>query len=165
MRLICAFDVRGPLVPWSVPDIGVRRVGNKSWRFTKKNAPLEAWQAVVREAAVRAMAGVGPVTEPVFVRLVFTKRAPEGKRPGQLWYAKVVRNKSGKYVTVGKERKGLGDTLNYFKGTEDALQSVIYGNDSLTCLISSARLYGRFDGVSVSVYEIEPGDFPGEEGA
>jgi Holliday junction resolvase RusA-like endonuclease len=172
MRKVVAFEVWGyEACPWSVPFIG-RHGGSFQ---TKKSRPhagilnLPDWQKVVRDAAVAAFAKIGGqlVLAPTKTHIEFFKTTPPGHRHGELWTIGVEWNpdkKNGKgrptggWVKVGKSQP---DILNLFKGTEDAIENVIYGNDVQTSIISSSRWYGPMPGVRVTVYAIDPGDYPG----
>ncbi len=162
MRPLVKIDILGiECVPWSVPDIGNRRFANgtKGHRFAKQNPRMVKWQEYVTVEAKKAMTRLPLTLGPVLLSLTFFKRTPVGKKHGQLWEIPVEWNEEKeKYVKKGRSSP---DLINLFKGTEDALEGVVYGNDGQSCIVSSERLYGPLDGVQVQVYEIEPGDYPG----
>lgn len=169
MRKIVQFEVWGyDPCPWSVPFIG--RFGGSFQ--AKKSRPhagklnLHDWQAVVRDSAKTAMSQSGSslVLGPVKTHIEFFQQTPPGRRHGEVWDVRVVWNPeankgNGAFVKVGA--KSQPDILNLFKGTEDAIENVTYGNDVQTAIISSARWYGPMPGVRVTVYAIDPGDYPG----
>ena len=159
MRLVTAFDALGmPCVPWSVPDVGVnRQPGRKPTRFAKKDKRLETWQQYVERCARKAMERTSLCLGPIMVRLIFYRKTPPGCRHGDLWTIPVEWNEEkGEYIKQGRT---AADCTNLTKGTEDALESVVFGNDGQTCILSVMRLYGPLDGARVEVFEIEPGDF------
>lgn len=173
MRKIVQFCVWGyEACPWSVPFIG-RNGGSFQ---TKKSRPvagilnLPDWQTAVRNAAKEAMeaAGSSLVVGPVKTHIEFFTVTPPGRRHGELWTVGVKWNPDAKrkgskvkgaWVKMGRSQP---DILNLFKGTEDAIENISYGNDVQTSIISSSRWYGPRAGVRVTVYAIEPGDYPGE---
>jgi Holliday junction resolvase RusA-like endonuclease len=168
MRKLVKFEVWGyEACPWSVPFIG-RHGGSFQ---TKKSRPyagvlnLPDWQAVVRTAAEKAMgeANEEMVTGPTKTHIEFFRKTPPGHRHGEIWTVGVEWNPDaakgkGAWVKVGNVQP---DILNLFKGTEDAIENVTYANDVQTAIISSSRWYGPMSGVRVTVYLIEPGDYPG----
>lgn len=168
MRKLVTFAVWGyDACPWSVPYIG--RNGGSFQK--KKSRPAEGilnlpdWQKVVKAAAVKAMteANAEIILGPTKTHIEFFKQTPPGHRDGEIWTIGVEWNPEaakgkGAWVKVGKSQP---DILNLFKGTEDAIENVTYGNDVQTAIISSSRWYGPRPGVRVTVYAIEPGDYPG----
>jgi Holliday junction resolvase RusA-like endonuclease len=163
MRLLARFTVNGRPSPWSVPAIGTgRSKAGKRFRFLTSSKALRRWQGQCKGAAKAALAGRATITGPVMLRLEFTREAPEGVRPGTPWFPDVVWNDDKKrFVKVGKGAQ-IPDLTNLFKGTEDAIQGTIFGDDGQSCVSFASRLYGKTDGVRVSIYAIEPQDYPGE---
>jgi Holliday junction resolvase RusA-like endonuclease len=164
MRLVARVEALGvACVPWSVPEIGNGRTKTgRKFRFTTRNKALDEWQSFVRAEAGKAMKGricLGPV----MLRIDFFRRTPPGARHGQLWQVPVTWNDDKQKFT--KDGKAAPDLVNLFKGTEDAMENVIYGNDVQTCILFSRRLYGPLDGIVAEVFEIQPGDYPGHEAA
>jgi Holliday junction resolvase RusA-like endonuclease len=168
MKKLVTFAVLGyEACPWSVPFIG-RNGGSfqkKKSRFAAGILNLPDWQAVVKAEAEKAMAAAGAPIQlgPTKTHIDFYTVTPPGRRHGEIWTVGVRWNPTaakGKGAWV-KEGKSQPDILNLFKGTEDAIESVTYGNDVQTSIISSARWYAPVPGVKVTVYVIEPGDYPG----
>jgi Holliday junction resolvase RusA-like endonuclease len=172
MKLLVSFKAIGvPPVPWSVPNIGVANRGGKRVRFARRGkkscvalgkANLEDWQRLVATNAKEAMdaAGLSIQTGPLCVSMKFLRQTPEGRRDGELWTVPVKWDEAKeKFVKQGRSEP---DVTNLFKGTEDALHGVVFGDDCQDRMISARTCYGRFDGVEVRVYAIEPGDFPGD---
>lgn len=81
-------------------------------KLRRKSPRLVAWQRSVRLWAGSEMAGRLPHDGPVRLHVVF--HLLRGKRPG--------------------------DTSNYFKGTEDALQGVVFLNDTQVVETSALRI-------------------------
>jgi len=172
MKKLVTFQAFGlAVVPWSVPEIGVNRRGAKPVRFTKRSkksklflgkASLEDWQKFVAEAAREAMATIPIPIGPIRLHIEFHARTPKGKRHGQLWEVPLKWNdEAGKFVKTQPRSKPEPDLANMFKGTEDAIQGTILTDDVQTRVISAITVFGPVDGVIVSVYAIEPEDFPG----
>lgn len=175
MKKLVAFAVWGyQPCPWSVPFIG-RHGGSYHAKKSRPHAGvlnLPDWQGAVANAAKEAMAGAGVelTTAPTKTHIEFFQATPPGRRHGEIWNIAVEWNpdkkdrrgskgkKVGGWVKVGKSQP---DILNLFKGTEDAIENVTYGNDVQNSIISSSRFYGPSPGVRVTIYEIEPDDFPG----
>ena len=173
MKKLVAFECLGlAVVPWSVPEIGVsRREGCKPHRFTRRSkksrlafgkASLDDWQRYVAGAAREAMAAVPIPAGPVRVHMEFLARTPAGRRHGELWDVPLrFREDKGAFTKTQPRGKPEADLVNMFKGTEDAIQGVVFEDDVQSRMISAIALFGPADGVRVSVYAIEPGDFPG----
>lgn len=173
MRKLLAFKAMGlAVVPWSVPDIGVataaggRRVrfarrGKKS-RLAEGKASLEDWQRFVADAGREALGDSGVYAGPIKLHIDFYARTPKGRRHGELW-AVDVRWDESKGAWSKRTVKGGNDPdlTNMFKGTEDAIAGVLFANDVQCRITSAAAWFGPADGVTVTIYAIEPGDFPG----
>jgi Holliday junction resolvase RusA-like endonuclease len=170
------------VTPWSVPNIGVNRKGAKPVRFTTRgkksnldrgSASLEHWQAFVKGAAREAwnfpqfhpLASTEnprpPFVGPVHLEIEFYARTPAGKRHGELWEVPLKLNKKGDWGKTQPRKKSEPDLINMFKATEDAICEVVLANDVQTRMVSAVTLYGRAPGVRVTVYAIDPEDFPG----
>jgi Holliday junction resolvase RusA-like endonuclease len=179
MKKLVEFSALGVIpTPWSVPDIGnVTAADGRRVRFAKRAkksdltkgiANLEDWQKHVRNCASSVY---GKETEPhrgpVRVVMRFTAKTPEGSKAGQLWDVDLKWNPKankgdGDWTKTGK-RGYMADLVNLFKGTEDAMEGTVYHNDVKTRLLTAGCFYGKFDGVQVTVYAIEPEDFPGDD--
>ncbi len=163
MRLVARFTIAGRPSPWSVPAIGnaYTKTGHR-YRFLTSSKALRRWQGACSRAARAALAGRATFTGPMMLKLEFTVEAPEGVKPGTPWYPDVAWDAEKKrFVKVGKGAQ-VPDLTNLFKGTEDAIQGSIFGDDGQACVTFASRFYGRADGVHVTVYAIEPDDYPGE---
>lgn len=173
MKKLVTFSAVGlDVVPWSVPEIGVnRRNPAKPVRFTKRakksklhqgSASLSDWQKHVKSCAIDAMAAISIPVGPVRVHIEFFARTPKGKKHGQLWEVPLRWNdEAGEYVKTQPRSKTEPDLVNLFKGTEDAIQGACVENDVQTRMMSCAAFYGPIPGCIVTVYQIEPNDFPG----
>jgi Holliday junction resolvase RusA-like endonuclease len=184
MRKLVVIEAFGiDVTPWSVPTIGVNRrtKSGKPTRFVKRDkksnldrgsASLEHWQAFVKGAAKEAWAFPKfhplaaeprpPFVGPVHLEIEFYARTPTGKKHGQLWEVPLKLNaKTGEYGKTRPRGKSEADLINMFKGTEDAICEVVLANDVQTRMVTAVTLYGRAPGVRVTVYAIDPEDFPG----
>lgn len=171
MRKLVTIEAFGiDVTPWSVPNIGVNRKGAKPVRFTTRgkksnldrgSASLEHWQAFVKGAAKDAWTQP-PIVGPVHLEIEFYARTPTGKKHGQLWEVPLKLNvKTGEYGKTRPRGKSEADLINMFKGTEDAICEVVLANDVQTRMVTAVTLHGRAPGVRVTVYAIDPEDFPG----
>jgi Holliday junction resolvase RusA-like endonuclease len=137
--VVARFTVPGRAVPWKAPFVGARGAF--------KEASLVAWQGEVRLRARLAMGGRPPHTGPFALGLVFTRKAPRGRRPGDRWAARP-------------------DTVNLVKAFEDSLQGVVILDDARQCSLHVERFYGLTDEVLVEVVALAPsGPPPGPPGA
>jgi Holliday junction resolvase RusA-like endonuclease len=139
MRLVTQFEVVGRCKPWTV--------GRVSYR---KDPDLQAWQDHVAKAARVAMGSAPPVLGPVSVHITFYRQAGYGSKSGDLWAGSVVVS-GGKLVKRGLPQP---DLANLFKGMEDALQGIVYGNDTQVCEHHAYKYYGMRDYVCVKVCEV-----------
>lgn len=169
MKKLTTFQALGlAVVPWSVPEICKTKAGGRFTKRRKKSnlvlgkASLEDWQLHVANAARLAMASVPRPLGPLKLQIEFFAKTPKGKRHGQLWDVPLRWNEdSQEYTKTQPRSKPEADLCNMLKGTEDALQGVVMENDVQTRGFSVHAFYGPVDGVTVTVYEIEPHDFPG----
>lgn len=163
MKLLCDIDILGVKpIPWSAPDVGVMGRGTgKTWRVATKKKALVSWQEYVALAiAGRACKPDVPELGPILIDLTFYRKAPRPELVGAYWPGPVAwSEKAGKFTKRGPS---TADTTNLFKGTEDALQNVLYGDDVQAVETRSRRLYGTRDGVRVRVYAVDV-DGPGDD--
>lgn len=158
MREVLKFSVDGDAVAWCTPEFGtgLTKTGRR-YRFAEPNPRLKAWQELVALKAKLAMAEARlktPFLGPTALRLEFTREAPEGISPGTPWVPDIEwSQKLQRYVKTGADHN-IPDLTNLFKGTEDALQDVIFGNDGQSCFTWASRLYGTKSGVTVTLYEL-----------
>lgn len=173
MKKIVQFEALGiEPVPWSVPEIGVANRGGKRVRFTTRSkksklalgkASLEDWQKHVANSAREAMATIPIQTGPLKIHFEFRVHPPDGKASGQIWDVPIRWNDDkGVFTKTQPRGKPEADVVNLMKGTEDALEGIVFENDVQTRIVSASMLYGPVDGVRVFVYQIGPEDFPGE---
>jgi Holliday junction resolvase RusA-like endonuclease len=95
----------------------VLSVGGKSFaqNYTPKNDPVNSFKASCRIAAVEAFGERGPIGEPIIMHLVFVMPRPKSlpkRLAGRLPHAK------------------KPDRDNLAKGVHDALEGILYHNDS-----------------------------------
>ena len=155
MKLVTQFEVFGRCVPWSIPDIAITKRGKP--RFVLKDPALKAWQGHVAGEAKAAMSEAPAVLGPVMLDIEFYRETPPGKTHGDWWDVRVEKAEGQRHIKRGLPQP---DLVNLFKGTEDALEGIVFGNDAQTCSIRTARLYGPKAGVRVTAYVLEPGDRP-----
>lgn len=174
MKKIVQFEALGiEPVPWSVPEIGVVNRGGKRIRFTTRSkktnlasgkASLEDWQKHVAAAAATAMEKIPKPVGMLKLHFEFRVRPPEGKSAGELWNVPLRWNEEkSQYIKTQPRGKPEADLVNLVKGTEDALEGVVFENDVQTRIVSAIALYGRINGVRVYVYQIDPDDYMGDE--
>jgi Holliday junction resolvase RusA-like endonuclease len=147
MRKICEFEVSGRPVPWGVPR--AKKLPGGEWKYPKDER-LRAWQRIVADAAIQAMGDRSPFLGPVMIRFVFFGEPPAGHRDGEWWDAEVRAGGTG-YRPVGRQ---IADLTNLQKGTEDALATIVFGNDVQVVRHESERRYGP-EGVAVEVWSID----------
>jgi Holliday junction resolvase RusA-like endonuclease len=162
MRLYCSFAALGFVpTPWQPPHhgSGVSK-GGKRFHFKRPaNPDTERWQNFVRRSAIEHVANV-PILQSGAVRLelIFYLPTPVGGRHGELFTAPVRWNdEKGKYTKVGQP----ADLTNLIKGTEDALEGVVFANDCQVRSVSAVTLCGPEPGVRVTVSVMEPSDYQG----
>ncbi len=169
MKRLVEFQALGlAVVPWSVPEICVTSRGRRFSKRRKKSnlvlgkASLDDWQKHVAGAAREAMATIPRTCGPIKLQIEFYCRTPAGKRHGQLWDAPLRWNEElGEFTKAQPRGKAEADIVNMIKGTEDALQGVVFENDVQTRAMSVIALHGPCDGIRVTVYSFEASDFPG----
>ncbi len=156
MREVCRFTVTGDPAAWCTPEFGtgMTKTGRR-YRFAECNPRLKSWQELVAMIARQAMATAqrqSPILGPTGLRLDFTKKAPEGVDVGTPWVPEVTwSTKLHRWVKVGPAHN-VPDLTNLFKGTEDALQEILFGNDAQACFTWASRLYAAESGVTVTLY-------------
>lgn len=174
MKKVVQFEALGiDPVPWSVPEIGVVNRGGKRVRFTTRSkktnlasgkASLEDWQKHVAAAGREAMAKIPKPVGPLKLNFRFMARPPEGKKSGELWNVPIRWNEDkGLFTKTQPRGKPEPDLVNLIKGTEDALQGIVFEDDIQTRSVSGCCFYGHVSGVQVTVYEFDPDDFKGGE--
>lgn len=163
MKLLAKFDVFGlGVVPWTPPQVFMKTTKDgRRFKSAAKDKRLEAWQDYVRLHAKESMTGKQVWTGPTFMRLEFFKKAPKGVRHNSLWFNGV--KWDGVKAKFTKAGTPVPDLDNLFKGTQDALEGELFGNDVQTCILNASRRYGPKDGVRVTVWTIEEGDEAGDE--
>src|SRR5262249_21746977 len=149
MRKLVVFDAMGiEPVPWSVPEIGVVNRGGRRIRFTTRSkksnlaagkASLEDWQKHVAAAAPEAMEKAPRPTCHIKIHFAFTIRPPKGRLPGQVCEAPLRwHEEKGVFTKTQPRGKPEADLVNLIKGTEDALEGVVFENDVQTRIVSGS---------------------------
>lgn len=156
-------------VPWSVPRFGRTKKGQTFWSRAKKTnrtsgeLSLADWKEHVKRCAAEAMTDKEIQSGPLQVHFAFYGVTPPGHRHGELWDVGLVfKKKEKRWSKKNRNGKPEADMTNLVKGTEDALEGVVYANDCKNRLISCAPLYGPRPGVKIYISVIEPDDFPGD---
>jgi Holliday junction resolvase RusA-like endonuclease len=158
MREVLKFVVEGDPTAWCTPTFGTRltKTGRK-YRFAEKNPRLQTWQELVNLRARQAMSELkkkAPLLGPTGLRLDFTRQAPSEEAIGKPWVPEIGWSQNlQRWVKVGAGHN-VPDLTNLFKGTEDALQEVCFGNDGQACFTWASRLYAATSGVTVTLYEL-----------
>lgn len=165
MKKVVQFEAMGiEPVPWSVPEIGVTNRGGKRVRFTTRSkksnlaggkASLEDWQRYIAASAKQAMEKTPRLTGTIKLHFEFYVRPPAGKEESGTWEAPLRWNEDkGQYTKTQPRGKPEADLTNLIKGTEDALEGIVFENDVQTRAISAGMFYGPTDGVKITVYRI-----------
>jgi Holliday junction resolvase RusA-like endonuclease len=172
---VVSFEVFGwEPVPWTVPNICKTQRGQRFTHRPKKTDPsrsklsLEDWQQIVSKAAKAAMNEKGIsnlLTSQVRIDYKFFCETPEGCRSGQLWNVRIKphKTKPGEWSKISRNGKTDPDITNLVKAVEDAIQDSVIADDCTVRCGSQVALYGSLPGVSVSVWEIEDSDYPGDK--
>lgn len=169
MRKVVVIPVMGyEASPWTVPV--VTRWGGcvrkKKTNLAKGILNLADWQDKVAKAARFAMEGIPLLIGPVRLHFEFFAKTPKGRRDGELWgvtvrWSEKANKGAGGWVKDAPRGHQEPDLLNLAKGTEDALQGIVFANDVQARIRSESAMYGPDPGARITVYAIERGDFPG----
>ena len=136
--------VPGAIVPWK--RARRRRFPNGAvTTFTDRN--VEAYHAVVRMAAERAMAGRSPLDGPLELSMLAVFEVPAS------WSGKRRREAlSGALAKVTKP-----DLENSIKGAQDAMQSIVYRDDrQIVSYGSCSKIYGERPRLEIVLTPLEP---------
>lgn len=148
-------------VPWSAPQVFMksRKGGGSKYKSALRNPDLTDWQAYVRLHAEAAMLAheVALTTGPVLANLTFRRATDDPDLHGRCWFHGVEwrqgkDDKPGEYVKMGET---VPDADNLAKGTLDALQGVVFGNDVQVCILTVARLYGAADACEIMIHTLD----------
>lgn len=106
--------------PWAIGPVGYARHGGKMSAYVGRNQQLAAYQEAVREA-VRDQWGALPMLQgDISLDLFFWRNRAEYTTPN-----------------ARQHRKHDADATNLQKGTEDALQGILFDNDKDNRAVSS----------------------------
>jgi Holliday junction resolvase RusA-like endonuclease len=163
MRRIASFNISGfQPAPWAVPEICVTRTGQ---RFTRRRGKsnleegrvnLKDWQRLVSAGAREAMAGRPPCLGPVVIKVTFYIRATEGYTVGRPCFIALRYNEASReYTKPSLKGSTLPDNTNLFKGTEDAMQGIVYQDDFQVVEEISRREWGEHGGATIEVWLTE----------
>lgn len=153
------FTVDGDPVPWSVPDVAVGVAkGGRRYRRVKKDPRLEEWQGVVAEAARDAWGPWENTKAAVALLLHFILFTDDTSVHGQYALPAQEWNESLQKDTIRGKR--IADLTNLTKGVEDAMQGVIYKDDTQIRQKTESCVWGPTAGVVVSVLVLEAHAFP-----
>jgi Holliday junction resolvase RusA-like endonuclease len=163
MRAIAVFDILGfQPAPWTVPAICVTRDGH---RFTKRRGKsnleegrvnLKDWQRLVSDGAREAMDGRAPCRGPVKIEVTFYIRATADHVVGRpCFLALRYDEKSKGYTKPNLKGSTLPDNTNLFKGTEDAMEGIVYQDDFQVVEEISRREWGEHGGARIAVWLTE----------
>ena len=137
--------VPGAIVPWKRAQ---RRRFANGQHVTFTDREVEAYHGVVRMAARDAMAGLPPIEDPIVLSLLAVFAVPaswSGKRQREclagLWH-----------------KTTRPDLENSIKGALDAMQSVVYRDDSqIVGYQNCAKIYGDRPRLEITVYPVPHG--------
>ena len=125
------FSVRGKPVPQPRPR--ATAIGGHARVYTPANSPIARWRSDIREAAVVAMEGLEPLIGRVQIRLTVMIPRPQSHLDirGDL-------KKGSPKDPIGRRS---GDVDNYAKGVLDAMNGVVYEDDSQVDALVITKLY------------------------
>jgi len=126
-------------VPWSVPVI--YRYGG-----CRPNPRLAAWQAAVAGAARLAWGPLEPTSDPVSLKLTFFLPRTNESDSGVVVPILKLNRLTGK---ITKRGLAQADLTNLAKGTEDALEGIVFVNDILVRHKEEIAYYGDADEIGV----------------
>lgn len=142
MTLVVTFSVDG--IPHGKGRPRFRRIGNFVSTYT--DAKTKTYEALVKEAAQKAMGSTEPLETPVafycHIRLPVPKSYPKKRVEACLNGSEWPTKKS--------------DIDNYCKSIMDALNGVVYLDDSQVVYLLSTKKYSTVAGVDVIVMEKLP---------
>jgi len=126
-KRVVVFSVPGAPAPWHV---------HTRWSKSASKSRLKTYQELIRIVASGAMAGRHPHDGPVTMEIEFfrpiPKSAPRGAAARQKW--------------VDKHTLMAPDLSNYNKGAEDALNGVVYVDDSCVVGLQTYKDYTEGEG-------------------
>lgn len=137
--------VPGAIVPWKRAQ---RRRFANGQHVTFTDRDVEAYHGVVRMAARDAMAGRAPIEDPIVLSILAVFAVPAS------WSGKRQRE-----CLAGLRHKTTRpDMENSIKGCLDAMQSVVYRDDSqIVAYQNCAKIYGDRPRLEITVYAVPHG--------
>lgn len=148
--------VLGRPVPWKASRVGRGRDGKV---HVKKDPTLVAWQTLVNLQARLACRGQGAFTGPVALYLGFHLEAEEGATPGDVVTRPILFDERlGRWHKGGKS---IADLTNLGKAVEDALQGVVYVDDTQVRVKYEQCLWARPGGAGCRVIAAALSQAPG----
>ena len=136
------------MISITIPGVPVAKGRPRAMRMGKKGirmytpAKTADYEAVCRTAAVRAMEGRAPLVGPLFVSFILHMPIP-----ASLSMKKQV-------ALVGKPHVKKPDSSNVLKAVEDALNGVVWHDDSQIAHLTAQKIYSLEPRVVVRVYEV-----------
>lgn len=113
----------------------------------------KSWRREIQDAAAEAMAGAPPLTGPLHVAMTFRVRRPKS-HSGSGRNSDTLKPSAPRFPTTRP------DVLKLARACEDAMSSIVYGDDAQIVVEPLCKLYDDDGpvGVDVVVSEIRPGD-------
>lgn len=139
-------EVEGKPVPWSAPDVGISPRNHR--RYARKNPALTNWQKDVSRAAKEVCGAREPWSRLVGLRLVFRLPCTDESLEGQIvcpdfrWA-----EARGRLSKTGM----LPDMTNLAKAVEDALNGIVYEDDTQVRFSSGICIWSKTPGVEIDV--------------
>jgi Holliday junction resolvase RusA-like endonuclease len=144
-----AIEFDGDPVPWSAPVRG-------KWGGSLPNKRLVAWQARVREEAVKAFGPYQPWTGPLSLQVLFkvSRNRPKGTEEESWAFPEVYWDEvQSMYRMRGKQ----ADLTNLIKAVEDGLESIVYVNDAqIVSHHACGSFWSKLPGVKIVVTRKQP---------
>jgi Holliday junction resolvase RusA-like endonuclease len=125
---VVRFVIPGKAVPKGRPRVAIR--GKFAHAYTPKET--RNWEAFVKMLAVEQMNGLPPFDEPVMLLIEIMIEPPRS-----LSQKKTSKALLGEILPVTKP-----DLTNVSKGIEDAMNGIVYRDDSLICDLRVTKRYG-----------------------
>lgn len=120
-------------VPWTSPELAIAKKDGKPYPVAYAAEPMKDYKRAIADAMRRRYPDIDPIEDEVGLRLFFYRRIEELKRHGSR-----------------SSRSNFADATNLQKSTEDALQGVLFVNDSQV-VNATSWVMAQHDGVEPCV--------------
>lgn len=146
-RRCCSFVVRGKPQPAGSKK-GFYNPKLKRVMIVDAAEKSRPWKALVSDAAQETMGPVSPLNGALAATFEFVETRPKGH-----FNTKNELSATGRRNPYPAKRP---DLLKLARGVEDALSTIVYVDDSQIVREILTKRYGDFDGVEITVEELEP---------